>query len=44
MLMEENKMAKRKGRKAQQARFRKAAKSCKGKPNYRKCMSKHLKK
>ena len=40
-------MAKRKrkgGRTAQIARFKKAARECKGKPNYRKCMAKKLKK
>jgi len=29
---------------AQQTRFRKAAKACKGKPGYRACLSKQLRK
>lgn len=34
----------RKGRAAQVARFKRAARKCKGKPNYRSCMRKELRK
>lgn len=33
-----------KKRKSQQARFRASAKKCKGKPNFRDCMKRNLKK
>ena len=36
-------MGKHKGRSAQIARFKSAAKKCRGKPNYRKCMGQQLK-
>jgi len=37
-------MAKRKRKKSQRLKFKKAAKKCKGKPNFRACMRKELRK